>query len=58
MELFHQPHAFIQWVDGTEIDRSFDSEADRQHFVTDSIRNDPRIRSLRFYSRLAPRGLQ
>jgi len=51
---FQQPRVYMQWVDGTERDEGFDSEAARVKFVSDSVRNDPRIRTVRFYSRSAP----
>ncbi len=57
MKLFQQPHAFIQWVDGTQVDRSFDDEKQRQQFVSDCIKNDSRICALRLFYLPAPAGI-
>jgi hypothetical protein len=58
MQMFQQPHVFMQWTDGKVIDRSFDDERQREQFVSDSVLNDPRIRSVRFYSKAAPAAIR
>ncbi len=54
MTMWQQPRVFMQWTDGTEADRGFDNNTQREQYVADSLLNDPRIRAVRFYSTPAP----
>ncbi len=57
MTMMQQPYVFMQWTDGRAFEKGFDTNDQREKFVRDSVLNDPRIRSVRFFYKPAPAAL-